>query len=225
MVTLRRSVVMLASTAFGIYFGSRFSVPQQLRLLGWTCALLVFTSFLMGIFLPQYGIDHLRTPGAWVGAFSQKNSLARAMVLSAMVFFFARPPFGRWVRWVGIAGAVCLLALSKSATGIVVLALIVAMIPLYRLVRTKITFALPVITLAGVAAIGSGFLYYTVLPSMLGVLQRDTTLTGRTEIWHAILLSIAKRPWLGYGFNAFWNAQGEFTSIVQQVNWSVPSGH
>ena len=225
MVTLRRSVVMLASTAFGIYFGSRFSVPQQLRLLGWTCAFLVFTSFFMGIFLPQHGIDHLWTSGAWVGAFSQKNSLARAMVLSAMVFFFARPPFGRWVRWVGIAGAVCLLALSKSATGIVVLASIVAILPLYRLVRAKITFALPVITLAGVAALGSGFLYYTVLPSLLGVLKRDTTLTGRTEVWHAILLSIDKRPWFGYGFNAFWNAPGEFSSIVQQVNWSVPSGH
>ncbi len=209
-ITLRRSTVMLASTAFGIYFGSRFTVPQQLRLLGWACALVVFTSFFMGIFLPQHGIDHLWTPGAWIGVFSQKNSLARAMVLSALVFYFARPPLGRWVGWLAIAAAVCLLVLSKSATGIVVLALLAAILPFYRLVRARITFALPVFILAGVGAIAAGFLYYSVLPSVLGVLHRDSTLTGRTEVWHAILLSIAKRPWFELWLQCLLERAGNF---------------
>ncbi len=32
--TLRRSLVVVATTVFGIYFGSRFELPRQLRLLG-----------------------------------------------------------------------------------------------------------------------------------------------------------------------------------------------
>jgi O-antigen ligase len=64
-----------------------------------------------------------------------------------------------------------------------------------------------------------------VLPSLLGVFHRDPTLTGRTELWHAILLSIAKRPWLGYGFNAFWMTGGESSIVVAQVNWLVKDPH
>jgi O-antigen ligase len=223
--TLRRSAVMLATTAFGIYLGSRFTVPQQLRLLGWTCALVVFTSFFMAMFLPQYGVDHLWFPGTWRGVFTHKNTLARAMVLSVLVFYFARPPAGWWVRWVGIAGALCLLVLSRSATGMVVFAVILSTLPLYRLVRSKLTVAIPVSIVVGVASVGLGFLFYTMLPSLLRVLQRDPTLTGRTALWHALLLSIAKRPWLGYGFNAFWKGEGASSAVFQQVNWYVKGGH
>jgi len=223
--TLRRSAVMLASTAFGIYFGSRFTVSEQLSLLGWTCALFVFASASLAIFLPQYGVDHVLFPGAWRGTFTHKNTLGRAMVFSMLVFYFARPPAHRWIRWVGIAGALCLLVLSRSATGIVVSAVMVTTLPMYRFFRFKLTVLIPVIVAVGVGAVGVGLLSYQILPSALRVLQRDATLTGRTDLWHALLLSIAKRPWLGYGFNAFWMEKGESLSVVQQVDWMAKSGH
>ena len=90
--TLRRSIVLLATTVYGIYFGGRFTIPEQLRLLSWTFALVVFSSLFMVIVLPQYGVDHGVFFGAWQGAFTQKNVLARAMVLAALVFYFVRPP-------------------------------------------------------------------------------------------------------------------------------------
>ncbi|MGO8815490.1 MAG: O-antigen ligase family protein [Terriglobia bacterium] len=225
LLTLRRSAVMLGTTAFGIYFGSRFTVPQQLRLVGCACALIVFTSFFMAIFLPHYGIDHDRCVGTWRGAFTHKNTLAGAMVLSVLVFYFARPPAYRWVRWLGITGALCLLVLSHSATGVVVFTIMVLIHPLYRLVHSKLTVAIPISIVVGIAAVGSGFLLCAILPSLLGVLQRDPTLTGRTELWRAILLVIARRPWLGYGFNAFWMTDGASATVVQHVDWFVMGGH
>jgi O-antigen ligase len=33
---------------------------------------------------------------------------------------------------------------------------------------------------------------------------RDATLSGRTGLWKVLLVSIAKRPWVGYGYQAFW---------------------
>ena len=38
-----------------------------------------------------------------------------------------------------------------------------------------------------------------------GVLGRDPTLTGRTEIWRFAIKSIASRPFLGYGYDVFWD--------------------
>ena len=93
--TLRRSIVLLATTVYGIYFGGRFTVAEQLRLLSWTFALVVCSSLFMVIFLPQYGVDHGIFFGAWQGAFHQKNMLARAMVLAALVFYFVKPSSGQ----------------------------------------------------------------------------------------------------------------------------------
>src|SRR5579862_8210611 len=88
--TFRRSLVLVATTAFGIYFGSRFTLPEQLKLLAWTCALVVLSSFAIALLVPRYGVDHFQHPGDWQGAFTQKNMLARIMVLAVMVFYFAK---------------------------------------------------------------------------------------------------------------------------------------
>lgn len=36
---------------------------------------------------------------------------------------------------------------------------------------------------------------------IVNVLQRDLTLSGRTNIWNATIEKISERPWLGYGIN------------------------
>jgi O-antigen ligase len=224
--TLRRATVLCATTAFGIYLGSRFDVPEQLRLLSWTLGIVVCASFLCGLFLPQFGIDHLYHFGDWQGVFAQKNLLARAMVLATIVFYYARFPWGRAIRWLGIAGAVSLLFLSRSVTGAVVLAGLFASLPIYRLLRAKFTFAIPaaamVVTMIG-AGVGIGL---AVLPMLLQFLHRNADLTGRTDLWKAVLISISKRPWLGYGFDAFWRTtNGETGFIVQMLGWTPLHSH
>lgn len=224
--TLRRAIVLLATTAFGIYLGSRFDIPEQLRLLAWTFGIVICASFLCVLLLPHYGLDHLYHEGDWQGVFSHKNSLGRAMVLSAIVFFFVKFRSGSTLRWMGIAGSLTLLVLSRSITGIIVFAIILASRPFYRLFRMKFTFALPLTGaifafLAAAAAAG-----YKALPTMLEMLNRDSGLTGRTELWDAIWISISNRPWLGYGFDAFWRGlQGESAMVIQAVGWTPLGAH
>ncbi len=46
------------------------------------------------------------------------------------------------------------------------------------------------------------------------------TLTGRTGIWSAVIDSIAKRPMLGYGYQAFWlGLEGESYRVILAVSW------
>ena len=40
---------------------------------------------------------------------------------------------------------------------------------------------------------------------VFGLLGKDATLTGRTQIWAAIMRQIDQRPWLGYGYAAIWD--------------------
>jgi exopolysaccharide production protein ExoQ len=221
--TLRRAAVLGATTAFGIYFATRFDVPEQLRLLAWTCGLVICASFLCALFLPQYGIDHTVHYGDWQGAFSQKNMLARAMVLATLVFLFVRFRSGNTLRWIGIAGSLTLLVLSRSVTGIILFAVILASLPLYRLLRTKFTFAVPVAAVIFTVLAACTALAYEALPTVLAFMNRDEGLTGRIDLWNAVWVSISKRPWLGYGFDAFWQEmRGESAFVLQTVGW-VPS--
>jgi O-antigen ligase len=226
MLTLRRAVVLFATTAFAVYFATRFDVSDQLRLLAWTCGLVVCASFLCGIFLPQYGIDHARHYGDWQGAFHQKNMLARAMVLAVLVFLFARFRSANFLRWLGLGGALTLLALSRSVTGMVVLPAILALWPLYRLLRTKFTFAAPTITAIFLGAATIGAIAYRALPTLLEFVNRNEGLTGRIDLWDAVWLSISKQPVLGYGFDAFWRGlEGESANVLLSIGWTPQYAH
>jgi len=51
---------------------------------------------------------------------------------------------------------------------------------------------------------------------VLLALGRDPTFTNRTRIWQLALEYIGFRPWLGYGFGAFWQE----TSADAQIFWT-----
>jgi O-antigen ligase len=49
---------------------------------------------------------------------------------------------------------------------------------------------------------------------------KDPTLSGRTDIWKAIVVSALKRPILGYGYMAFFNGiKGENANAGLSVQW------
>jgi len=48
------------------------------------------------------------------------------------------------------------------------------------------------------------------------LIGKGATLSGRTDIWQAVFLSIVKRPWTGFGYAAFWVAGApEATRLAQ----------
>lgn len=58
------------------------------------------------------------------------------------------------------------------------------------------------------------------------LIGRDSSLTGRTEIWEALRELVNQRPVFGYGYGAFWaegSAPAEFVKDLTQ--WDVPTAH
>jgi O-antigen ligase len=60
-----------------------------------------------------------------------------------------------------------------------------------------------------------------------GQLGKDRTLTGRTDLWAVAISMIEHRPWLGYGYSAFWRdgAPGPAAAFWAAVGWRTPHSH
>jgi O-antigen ligase len=68
---------------------------------------------------------------------------------------------------------------------------------------------------------------YAVAPGLLlGLIGKDETLTGRTDIWVELAAAISQKPALGYGYLAFWGLDSEPRYWLEKaVAWNAPSGH
>jgi len=223
--TLRGSAVLLASTAFGVYLGTRYTVSELLRLLAWTCFLFIVPSYFTAIFLPAYGIQHEYTYDAWKGIFMHKNGLAEAAVFAVPVFAFVRP-MARWLRYLGLIAAFGLILLSRSATGLIVFCIVLALLLSCLVIRVRLLSVILGGLSVGAVLTGVLLLFSPRTEQVLQVLHRSSDLTGRTELWAAVLQAISERPWLGYGFSAFWQTSSrEVVSIHAQLGWIPGYAH
>ncbi|WP_167759474.1 O-antigen ligase [Mycobacterium sp. PS03-16] len=119
-------------------------------------------------------------------------------------------------------------ALTSSMIGIV---LFLAATPIY--VAVRYAFARRVGTTAmfvgsGAAILVVVFLVASYWEQMLGVLARDSTLTGRTTLWHIGVNAWLERPLLGWGFNAY--LESSFSGLANRLfnpygEWDIPHFH
>ncbi|MGD1874363.1 MAG: O-antigen ligase family protein [Mastigocoleus sp.] len=236
-ITLRRSILLLGSTLFGVYLAMRFTIREQLQLMAWAFGIIIILSVVFGIAIPRYGIMSLQEGGAhagsWRGVMTHKNILGRTMVLSAIVFQFVgmsnpiKNPKYRWVPWMGYVLSIALIILCTSKTSLIVLLTLTIIFPLYQTWRRNYTQLIP-ITIAILLVLGSTtILFVDNLPIVANVVGRDLTLTGRTDIWSTMFDLIWKRPVFGYGFNAVWQDwDNEVTAYLWRVlEWECPYGH
>jgi exopolysaccharide production protein ExoQ len=124
--------------------------------------------------------------------------------------------------------AVYLMDLSKSkgSLGLALIAPFLAGITLFIGKRMRIS---PAVVLLPIPC------FYFVLSSLAGnlinrisyLLYGNYTLTGRTVIWDFVQSEIARRPFLGWGYQSFWLVGLDSPSIVEAPGWvkNMPSSH
>ena len=69
--------------------------------------------------------------------------------------------------------------------------------------------------------------YVTLFPDfLLQLMGKDPTLTGRTDIWDLVIPYIYERPWLGWGYVAFWSTTNPAAmAIADTLHWFAPQAH
>lgn len=220
--TMRRSVPFAMAGVYGLYLAMRFPVRRQLRILRVTMIALAVGTAMMAMGFPKLGLD--ASPGHhadWQGVFTQKNACGRIMVLATAVLL------ADWkMSWQRLASAALFLVVmfmsgSRSAW-LVEGALLVVWSALFVAKRvdsrTRVIAALgAAVSLPAMACAG-----YVLFPMVVQWLGRDATLSGRTLIWKQVWIFILQRPWLGWGYDAFWRGtQGEAFRVVAAVRFMV----
>ena len=224
-ITLRRSSILVLSTLYGIYFGTRYTLKQQLAFLAWGFGLVILMSLFFGVALPQYGIEN---HGAWRGIYGGKNGLGGSMVLGATLFLVILLGEGKrqWIIWVNFTLSVILLLLSRSSTSLVAFLALILFLILYRAFRLRHNTMIPILIFTLLVVSGLIILIVAQKETVVGLMGKDLTLTGRTNIWPVAWDSIQKKPLLGYGYQGFWWPQNhEAMQIWRTIHWRPTHPH
>ncbi len=229
-VTERRAVAVMFTTLAGMAIAARYDWPEFAEVLGTAYALLAIASFLVGLLAPGLGRMSDLFPGSWRGVFFDKNGFGDEMALAIMVFLGAAAlvPRRRWL-WVGFAGfAFLLILLSTSKTSLVALMVGLGAFALVALAKRGPAMAVLMTFLGVVAFALAACLIVFDADALLGLLGKDATLTGRGQIWSAVLRQIHTRPWTGFGYGAVWTDQsgwGPLAWIVHDAKFRPNHSH
>ena len=212
-VSFHRVLILIASTWVAAYIGMRCKVGELLIYLSWFGAAVVLAAIYMALLDPMLGIDRAYGPAVWRGIFWNKNHLGSlgalfsAILLLTLVNIRSRPGH-RAKAWVALAyvGSLAVVYKAHSAAGYLLLLILHATVILSllwiafaeRMQRWHYIFA-------AIAAIALIAVVLVNLNAILGVFNRDITMTGRTKLWAYLLEEVvSKRILFGHGFGSLW---------------------
>jgi O-antigen ligase len=226
--TLRRSVWLALTMAFGLYLAWRHDWKSLLNVLAGAFIVLIAGSFALGLLTPNIGRMSFEHPGAWSGLWTHKNTLGGIMALGvAICAAAAMVTPERRKLWIGCAiAAFALVLLSTSKTALIASLLGLGMIGFCMFVRRGPVQMITVFAAAGVVLVAGAGIVLLAPDIIVAALGRDLTLTGRTDIWEASARFVEAKPWLGYGYYAFWLPDnGPAYWVREAVAWQVASAH
>jgi exopolysaccharide production protein ExoQ len=192
-----------------------------------TTYILIPFSVVLIRYFPEFGIQYGRWDGTrmWIGMAMQKNGLGRICLIAVLLLIWSllrtlkgtNSPVWKYQVHAEIIVLIIALWLIRGPSGSFFYsatsfyALCVGLLVYWGLnIKKKrgrileartLMIIISIVVIFGTAAVFSGGSHLGALASSAG---RNTTLTGRTDIW-AVLLPIAmQRPLLGHGFGGFW---------------------
>jgi O-antigen ligase len=219
-LTFLRCGALIGTTVVALYFVLRFTTREILHFASFALGLGAISSMIAAACVPSFGVGTGEFQGIWIGAFAQKNELGGMMavgfLLSMVLFWHER---SRRLLWFGLAALSLFLVLkADSMTSFAICCALPYLFWVSKKTLTKkvnvitrvLYFGLPVlIVAAGVV------LEFDRVTEAVG---RGEDLTGRTVLWAAVAPAIFDRPYLGYGYEAFWRGyQGAAGEIWAQL--------
>lgn len=229
-VTIRHFVALLATTLFGVYFAVRYPLRDQLRLLTATLGIVISASVFACLAFPSYAITvaDLSEGPSWQGVVAHRNTLGRLAVLAAVILalhFLER--VRRTTIFLAIVFLFLVVILTQSKTAVVYFVLGIAAFPFARAFHRNSVRRKKILVLALLAFCGLTVLAYYNWEQFTYSLGRDPALTGRFALWVLSMTWIADKPFLGYGFDAFWsNYYGPAADFRIASGWlAAPHAH
>lgn len=204
-VSLRNSTQLIATVVIAISLAVVINPNKLLDSLFWM--------FLFGLVL-SLTIGHNPSYAAWNGIFGSKNSFANhiatlIIIAGCMLVAQKNKPIFNFLYFVTII--ISLPIFFKAQSGGALMALLLSIISgsvlLLATRFSRVTMFL-FIAFCFISLIGGGLFYMlnseNISYFILTELGKDTTLTGRTDLWKYGIELIKEKPLLGAGYHAFW---------------------
>jgi exopolysaccharide production protein ExoQ len=228
--TSRRIFALAFTTLGGVVLAARYSWARLAEVLATAFAILAFCCLFTGLFVPSIGRMTDIFPGAWRGLWQEKNSFGDNMALGAAVCAAAALLNARRATfWWGTAVlCVLLVVMSTSKTSLVSELLGAAALGLVWAVRRGRAASVAATWAAVTAVAGVVAVMVFAADAVFGLLGKDATLTGRTQIWAAVMRQIKERPWQGFGYAAVWDNTGHWGPlawITHQIGFRPHHAH
>lgn len=226
--TLFRLLELFFATSLAIYFVTCYKWLNYFESLLRLGAPFVLINILFCILLPELGCpEGYPYYGAWRGIFWHKNQFGLFISFFNLLFLFFSFYYYHVYKirsfFCGVFYVITfgLVVLSKSATAVIAvlfLSFAFLLLQIWLMIRHKmrafhyyLLYIFSTIVLIGI---------YLNIDFLLGLLGKNTTLTGRSALWNYLVsIVIAKHPWFGYGFGAFWDIASYRMEISQKIGW------
>ncbi len=170
--------------------------------LKWAVGLVVVAQIVELVIEPA-SRTRVQGPDGWRGTFLSKNSLGIFVSIGIVV---ALATERGWRRVVALVVLGVLLVGSQSWTArFAVIAAVGVWAWANTLARSSTRSIFPVLALGTAVALALGAAAVLSFDTVLDSAGKDSTFTGRTDIWESALDQVEQRPFVGYGYNAFVN--------------------
>jgi len=208
------------ASLFAVYLSTRYSLEDLIRLLAWSFGLIAFFSILNAIILPGSGVDHGVHAGAWKGIFKHKNHLARMMTFSSIFFIMASISIHQYRRLLLLCLGLSMLALiaSQGKTALAIFVLSLCLLTTYRLIHLGYKTQTFLWSFSILSALSTIVLAVSNLEFIIvDLLGKNLSFSGRFPLWQVLIERVMTRPWLGFGYNAFWKERSELSYVVNST--------
>ena len=232
-ITLYKAIILLITSLLAIYIGHSFRLDDILKILVLYYVFLCTINLLFVLFMKPLGImPDSFFQGAWRGIFWHRNYLGCFMALGVILFLvnlLASKKIGGsdfYLNLVMLMLTSFLLIKSKNATGIITAIVLVGLV-IILFFWVKWRQKMKPAHYYGFLAISIAVVTLVILKLefFLGLLGRNTSLTGRVPMWGYLFQHIiSQRPWLGYGYGAIWHMQGFMEELERVFHWGVGMG-
>jgi exopolysaccharide production protein ExoQ len=233
--------LLLPVVLFAIYFSSRFSLKEQIKIL----TIFFFIASLLSIAtvfaIPQVGRHPITEfDGAWRGLFGHKNGLSGFMTLTLVLFLCSllgnepesEKNFPQQFSWIGIVLIEAMILASTSKTGLFLSLFMIIFLLFYKQFRWYGTRSMLMLSSLIIIVLTAGTMLSSNWEPILAGIGRDPTLTGRTNIWQGAVEYWFDKFWAGYGLDAFWDQTlpysetlGMAVTGVRRITYMVPNSH
>lgn len=232
MLSFRRSVSLLGCFLFGSYAYYRFGAQRFIYLVALIGGISAFSSLVLLLVNPSLAYDSTYFETSAIrGVYAQKNSLSAyntiGLCASIAIVFLERylSPSMKVVMATLSFLMLLTLMLSRgmSAVAAFVLMFLVFLIYFDRIswrARLLLAYLFMMVLILG------AFMLYVDPTGSLSLVGKDTTLTGRWEVWTEALRAIRLKPILGFGYDSFWDPTLSRTRYVwHMIGWAAPNAH